>query len=508
MQMTQVECLDQPVYSVDDVRWIEETLIQQHGINAFDLMQLAARALFSAFKKLYPERRKIMVVCGPGNNGGDGLMFAYYAHQAGWFVTVYLLGSKGQRSICCRDALLLVQQENIDIQETENPGLIDQSQYEAVIDAIFGVGLSRALMQPYLQWVEWMNHSTLPVCAIDLPTGLDADSGHVWGACVLTDSVMTLMVAKTGLYLDQGPNYVKYIEVLPLLSSFSLERQLTPQFYCLAGAFKLPLPERPRDSHKGMFGRVVVIGGNEGMLGALLLAARAAQRSGAGVVQCVTRTMHAVSLSEEAPSLLVTGCESSEQVLGLLEQASIIVIGPGLGQDVWAKDMMGALSSVKCPVIFDADALNLLSLGAFNFSMEQKLLTPHPKEAARLLSVDTLKVQSARLQAAAQCSKEYGATVVLKGAGTIIHSSKAAPWVCTAGNPGMSCAGMGDVLSGLIAGLYCQGLNLLHAACYAVLLHARVADRLALESGLVGLIPEDLLQAIRFDLNGQLNESL
>ena len=506
--MTQTKLLDQPVYSVDDVRLIEQALIKQHGISSFDLMQLAARAVFAAFKKHYPERHKIMVVCGPGNNGGDGLMFAYYAHQAGWFVTVYLLGSKDQRSLCCREALVLVQQENIDIQEIQNPELIDQSQYEAVIDAIFGVGLSRSLMQPYIQWVEWMNDSKLPVCAIDLPTGLDADSGHVWEACVLADSVMTLMVSKTGLYLDQAPNYVSHIEVLPLLSSFSLAQQLTPQFYCLAGALQVPLPERPRNSHKGMFGRVVVIGGNEGMLGALLLAARGAQRSGAGVVQCVTRTIHAVSLTEQAPSLLVTGCESSELVLALLDQASIIVIGPGLGKDAWAQDMMSAVSSVKCPVIFDADALNLLSLSTFNSSIEQMLLTPHPKEAARLLSSDTAKVQSDRMQAAVQCAKDYEAIVVLKGAGTIVHSSKALPWICTAGNSGMSCAGMGDVLSGLIAGLYCQGLNLLHAACYAVLVHARVADRLAVELGPVGLIPEDLLQAIRSDLNGQLNECL
>lgn len=257
------------------------------------------------------------------------------------------------------------------------------------------------------------------------------------------------------------------------------------------------LPKRSADAHKGRHGHVLLIGGNHGTPGAILMAGRAALRSGAGLVTVATRAEHAVALSMAQPELMSHGVERKTQLAPLIERANVIAIGPGLGQDEWAQAMLGAVLQSRQPQVWDADALNLLAQEPVR--SERWVLTPHPGEAGRLLGCSTAEVQRDRLQAAQQLQARYGGVAVLKGTGTVVQGS--ATQICPYGNPGMAVGGMGDVLAGVIAALIAQGLSLESAAHAGVLAHALAGDAAAQLGGERGLLPEDLIAQLRRVLN-------
>jgi hydroxyethylthiazole kinase-like uncharacterized protein yjeF len=253
------------------------------------------------------------------------------------------------------------------------------------------------------------------------------------------------------------------------------------------------LSREPTDD-KGHFGHVLVVGGESGMSGAARLAGEAAARTGAGLVSVATRTEHAAIISAAVPELMCHGVEDRESLLPLLHRASVVAVGPGLGQSDWAQSLFGVLLQGKLPMVVDADALNLLGIDPLK--RDNWILTPHPGEAARLLGQTVEEIQSDRTGSATQLQKKYGGVVVLKGAGTVVVNSEGVVGICGEGNPGMATGGMGDVLTGVIAGLLAQGISLSQAAQLGVCLHARAGD-LAAADGEKGLLASDLFPFIR-----------
>lgn len=263
------------------------------------------------------------------------------------------------------------------------------------------------------------------------------------------------------------------------------------------------LPPRPMDAHKGMFGHLLLLGGNRGMGGAIMLAAQAALRAGAGRVTAITRPEHVAPLLARCPEVMAHGLDDPAQSVSLLEQATAVVIGPGLGRDDWGRQLLSLALQRDVPRMLDADALNLLALQPVRLG-RASVITPHPAEAARLLGCTTAEVQNDRLRAVQRLVERFGCTAVLKGEGSLVadaDESDRLPGLCRYGNPGMATAGMGDVLSGLVGALLAQGLQSGSAARYAVLLHALAGDRAEQQDGQLGILASDLMEHIRYYLN-------
>lgn len=259
------------------------------------------------------------------------------------------------------------------------------------------------------------------------------------------------------------------------------------------------LPQRPRDAHKGSAGHVLVVGGEHGMSGAARMAGEAAGRVGAGLVSIATREHHAAVLNTARPELLVSGCEDARALAALRSRATVVAVGPGLGTGSWGQAMWGAMLERRQPMVVDADALNLLAREPV--SRDDWVLTPHPGEASRLLGCTVAEVQADRAAAVREIARRYGGVCVLKGAGSLVGTADAVPWVCDRGNSGMASGGMGDVLTGVIAGLRAQGLDAAQAAAGGVWLHATAGDCAAADGGAVGMLATDLLPFLRRLIN-------
>jgi NAD(P)H-hydrate epimerase len=371
---------------------------------------------------------------------------------------------------------------------------------EVVVDALFGIGLSRPLQGAAAAAVDAMRSARAQgagVLAVDIPSGLDADSGRLWGAAVQADVTLSFIGRKLGVETGEGPacageRLFDDLGVLP-----ETYEGLAPEA-TLLGAEELPrlLPRRPRDAHKGSHGHVLVVGGDAGMCGAALLAGQAALRSGAGLVTLATRSAHAATLTAAQPELMCQGIEDPALLRRLMERADVVAIGPGLGQDDWGLGLLAEVLDSSLPLVVDADALNLLAREPLR--RENWVLTPHPGEAARLLKLGTVEVQRERPAVAQALARRYGGVAVLKGAGSLVAGAQLR--LCDRGNPGMGVGGMGDVLTGIIAALIAQGLQLEQAAGAGVLVHAMAGD-LAAAEGERGLLPSDLISQIRRVVN-------
>jgi NAD(P)H-hydrate epimerase len=333
------------------------------------------------------------------------------------------------------------------------------------------------------------------VLAIDIPSGLHADTGAVLGGAIKANRTVTFIGRKQGLYTGRAAEFTGAITFSDLGVPESVYRELPPPARLLTAAplGVLAVP-RARAAHKGANGHVLVIGGDHGMNGAPRLAGEAALRSGAGLVSLATRTEHAASIAAACPELMSHGVGCARDLSRLLTRATVVAIGPGLGQSRWAQGLLARVLETSLPLVVDADALNLLSREPLR--RDDWVLTPHPGEAGRLLNQQTALVQENRYAAVRALAESYGGVVVLKGAGTLVGHAGTAVAVCAAGNPGMATGGMGDVLSGVIAGLIAQGLAPPQAAMAGVCLHARAGDRAAAH-GERGMTARDVIGELR-----------
>ena len=460
------------LYTAEQSKEIDRILIEQTPGGGYELMQRAGYACFKRLIERWPSAHNIIIYTGTGNNGGDGYVVAYLLARAGRHVKVCQLGDVNRMkgaALKARSAYLAANGSIISPLDTVTADLM--------VDAIFGSGLNRDLAEQACAWINRINDYNAPLLAVDIPSGLDANRGGARPVAVNADITVSFITRKQGMYTAAGRNHCGQIfyEDLQCNDAISTHsKPINPNCWLLNYQEALTwLPTRRADTHKKNFGHVLVMGGNYGMSGAVCLAAKAALYSGAGLVSVLTRGQHIAITTTLCPSLMVHDATHSETVKRLIYNCDIIVIGPGLGSDNWALALMSAAMDNSKDLVVDADALHLL---AQEPSVTNRwILTPHPAEAAHLLNTTTREIQSDRFSAARAIQSRYGGVCVLKGAGSIVSSNQQTT-VCEGGNPGMSSAGMGDVLSGVIASLQGQGIAQEQAALLATCAHAYAGD--------------------------------
>jgi len=481
------------LWTAGQVRELDRRAIEAHGVPGRELMERAGAFAFHALLHRWPESRALTAVCGAGNNAGDGYVVARLARRAGF--TVRLLSGTDPAELTGDAAAASADfcREGGEILRWDGKG--DPGGDGPLVDALLGTGLSREVTGAFSCAIESINATRRPVLALDLPSGLHADTGRVMGTAVRARITTCFIGLKLGLFTAQGPAHTGEILFSSLDLPDDLARGMVPTARRLDPAVLSDwLPRRPRDAHKGHFGHVLVIGGDHGMAGAARLAGEAALRVGAGLVTMATRGDHVDAIVATRPELMGRGVENRADLEPLLERATVVAVGPGLGRSAWGRDLFeGALAS-GLPCVLDADALNLLA--AAPRRLDDCVLTPHPGEAGRLLDSDATAVEADRAGAVRALRRRYGTVAVLKGAGTLIRGAGETLWLCDRGNPGMASGGMGDVLTGIIAGLAAQLGDLERAANAGVLLHALAADDAA-RAGERGLLAGDLLAGLR-----------
>lgn len=483
-------------YSAAQVAALDRRVIDEFGIPGFDLMHRAADAGFQALCGRWPEADRLAVVCGPGNNGGDGFLIAARGLASAMSVRVWFPGDPGRLTGDAQRAYRAFVRAGGVLADSLAEALADA---EVVVDALLGTGLGRPLAGDFLVAVEAINRAGeqgAGVLAVDIPSGLDADTGSIWGGAVHADITATFIGAKLGLVTGAGPAHAGEVTLGQLEAPDRAYADMPWQARQPDDAWLATvLPRRRPDAHKGDHGHVLCVGGNTGMGGAVRLAAEAALRVGAGLVRVATRDGQAAAMTQARPELMCRDVAAAPDLDSLLDRAAVVAIGPGLGTDGWAGDLLARVLMSDLPLVVDADALNLIAEGPPP-ARANWIITPHPGEAGRLLGRATADVQADRPAAAGALAERFGAVAVLKGAGTLIADGHGGLWVSTAGNPGMAVGGMGDLLTGTIAGLLAQGIDPDTAAVAGVCLHGRAADRAA-AGGERGLLPSDCLAPLR-----------
>ncbi|QEA40499.1 NAD(P)H-hydrate dehydratase [Pistricoccus aurantiacus] len=493
-----------PLYLAEQVREIDRRTIAA-GVEGFALMQQAAMAAYDAMRKTWPTLRRISVCCGSGNNAGDGYVLAALAACDGLSVQVIALRDPQELDGDAGQAVAMARRAGLKFQPWQPNMRISG---ELIVDALLGTGLSGAVREPFSAAIDAINAAQLPVLAVDIPSGLSADSGAVLGRAVKADLTVTFIADKLGLHTGSASAYVGTHRLEALGVEASRQADIEP-CAMLLDEMLIPrcLPPRARDAHKGDNGHLLVIGGAPGFGGAALLASETAARLGAGKVSLATAPAHVTASLVRCPEVMVHGINSKGELEALIEGADVLMVGPGIGKGAWGQAMLQAALASDKPLVVDADGLNLLTT---HWPLEYRdnwILTPHPGEAARLLESSAGEVQQDRRQAITELRRRRGGAIVLKGAGTLVADQEGIA-VCPFGNPGMASGGMGDALSGMLGALLAQGLSLDEAARVGVLLHALAADRAVAAAGERGLLASDLASYARFLSNPGLSNPI
>ena len=508
--------LPKALYRAEQVRELDRIAIEENGIPGFSLMTKAAEATFEAMRKCWPQHTRVTAFCGVGNNGGDGYVIARLAQQAGFKVVVIQVGETTKLS---GDALTAYQQAMeagvkvcafADSLVNESNSIIMSE--GMIVDALLGTGLKGEVRGECKGAIELINqlskNSDVNVCAVDSPSGLCADTGSILGSAVNADVTVTYIGLKQGLLTASGPQQCGELFFAGLDIPASVFEKVGPSATRIDRPYVAKaLGKRDRGAHKGNYGHVVVIGGDHGMGGAVMMASEAAHYVGAGVVTVLTRGEHIAPLLSRHPECMALDADTHSSTIDeIIAKATVIVAGPGIGKGAWAVSLLQKALTTDIPLVLDADGLNFLMSDAGTAFRQRGnwVLTPHPGEAARLLQCNTQDIALNRFHCVKQLSDRYDAVVALKGAGTLVSTaSEGAAHLANVGNPGMATAGMGDVLSGVIGGLLAQQLSPLDAANVGVWLHGKAADCAVKESGERGLQATDLFPYIRRLVNGK-----
>jgi NAD(P)H-hydrate epimerase len=483
------------LYTAEQVRELDRRAIEEFGIPGYELMTRAGQATLDALRAHWPRAQSLTVLCGPGNNGGDGYVVARAAQAAGLRVRVIALADPQRLAGDARRAC----DDFVASGGRCEPWAHALPDGEVIVDALYGTGLVRDVTGDAAALIAAANASRRPTVAVDIPSGLHADSGAVLGIATRATLTVTFIGRKLGLYLGAGPEQCGRIVFEALEVPAATYARAEPGARLLDEQDVLQvLPRRGRAAHKGDHGHVLVIGGGRGMPGAARLAGEAALRAGAGLVTLAVHPDN-VGCGAARPELMCAAARTADDVAAPLARATVVAIGPGLGQDDWARSLLEAAIASGRPLVIDADALNLIA--AAPRALDGWVLTPHPGEAARLLGCTSAEIQSDRLRAVRELQRRYRGTIVLKGAGSIVAGpAGATPAICDRGNPGMAAAGMGDVLTGVVAGIAAQCGDLGLAARAAVLVHAQAGD-LAAAHGERGLLASDVIAQVRACVN-------
>lgn len=484
--------LPHALYRAADVRALDKIAIEDYKTGGANLMEHAGAAAFSVLQSRWPAARRVTVVCGGGNNGGDGYVLARLAHAAGYEVTaLHVTPPENLRG----DARVAADKLTASGKKPEPYTKSKLDPTDLIVDALLGTGLDREVAGELGAVINDINASGIPVLSLDIPSGLNSDTGQVMGLAITAEATVTFIGLKQGLFTGAGPACTGKL--------FFSDLEVPPEIYTRVAAAalrvnheseKMLLKRRSRTAHKGNFGHVLVVGGDSGYVGAARLAAEAAARVGAGLVSVATHGQHAAAICAARPELMVHAVATGAQLLPLLKRANCIAMGPGLGQSEWSAQLFATIMETRLPLVMDADALNLLA--ADPVRRDNWILTPHPGEAARMLACKSAAIQADRYTAARNLQNRFGGVIVLKGSGTLIVDATQVLAVCDGGNPGMASGGMGDVLTGVIAGLVAQGYGLPEAARLGVCVHAAAGDAAAGE-GERGLLAGDLMPWLR-----------
>lgn len=489
------EILPNCLYRAEQVRELDRLAIEEFGIPGFTLMRRAGKACFRALLRHWPDARRLVVVCGGGNNAGDGYIIAGLAARQGLEVHLWQVGSASRLRGDARRAREWAIRRGVDPEKSLPEGPLDPVR-DVVVDALLGTGLSGSVRAAQREAIEAMNGAGAPVVAVDIPSGLSADTGMPLGAAVRADLTVSFIGLKQGLFTGSGPAFAGRVEFEPLKVPAEVYARVPCEVRRIVpDTFMHHLAPRARDAHKGDFGHVLVVGGDHGMAGAVAMAGEAAARSGAGLVSIATRGEHVAAILARRPEIMVRGIQSAPDLGPLLERATVLVVGPGLGRSAWSTQVFQQAVEAGLPMVVDADALNFIARGEVvpEWRGPGCILTPHPGEAARLLGCSIADVQADRFAAVRGMQARFGATVLLKGAGTLVCSGEGPLALCDRGNPGMAGGGMGDVLGGLLGGLLAQGIPAPEAAAAGAWLHGACADQAAAATGERGLLATDLL---------------
>lgn len=484
------------------VRELDRRAIEEGGISAETLMIRAGEAAFRQLQAHWPLAERPAIVCGRGNNGGDGYVVALLALRAGLHPEVYATVApetlRGEARAMAERALA----DGVPVTVLADGVMPDFDGHDLIVDGLLGTGLSGPVRPDAAALIEAINSSGLPVLALDIPSGLSADTGAVLGQAVQADVTVTFVGMKRGLLTGAGTTCCGQLYfddlAIPETISHSLPAVCRRAQLAQLGRY---LPRRRRDAHKGDNGHVLVVGGDHGYAGAVALAAEAAARTGAGLVSVATRAAHVPALVGRRPETMAHGVEGADDLAPLLARATVVVCGPGLGRDAWGLELLKRVLMSGLPMVLDADALNLISEHPLQWAGDT-VLTPHPGEAARLLGSTTADIQADRFTAVRELAGRFHCTALLKGPGTLIAGPRPPLALVHAGNPGMASGGMGDVLSGIIGALLAQGLVPFDAARFGALVHGLAADRAALHQGERGLLASDLMPYVRRLVNG------
>ena len=467
-------------------------------------MERAGRSVFDSARMAFPDARNWLVLCGGGNNGGDGYIVARLAHEAGLPVEVCTLKSMESLS---GDAAKAASRWLETGGATHPWPEKEPARFDLVIDALLGTGLDRAPEGDFAAAIELINSSKAAVVAVDIPSGLNADNGNVMGLATRADLTVTFIGRKRGLYTADGPDHVGVVQYSDLQTPDTVQQSVRDSgFLIRENIIEENLPRRRKNSHKGSFGWVLGIGGNSSMSGAVRLCGEAALRSGAGKVTLATNPEHAALVNLACPELMVRGVRRGKQLALLLKQVNVIVIGTGLGQTSWSEDLFRTCMKTSVPIVLDADGLNILArlypeMGSKALPRGNWILTPHPAEAGRLLGCGPGDVQKDRVEIAQTLSERYDAVVALKGCGTVVADQSGRYAICPLGNPGMASAGTGDVLAGVIGAMVAQQLDLWDATTTGVVAHAHAGDLAAEEIGQRGMLASDITDRLPTVLN-------
>ena len=491
---TQLTSLD-PVLRVAELRDVER------AASDMPLMERAGEAAAAAARDLLGGGGRVLVLAGPGNNGGDAFVVARHLRRAFFDVLVVFAGDAQRLSRDAAAAHAAYVADGGPIASALDPGW----RGALVVDGMFGIGLTRPLGAPYADWTAWVNESGMPVLALDVPSGLDAETGAPTGPLVRATATSTFIALKPGLLTAEGPDACGSVYAHALGLEAAARARATGHRVAWAPlARSLPevLRRERKNVHKGTFGTLGIIGGAPGMIGAPLLAGRAALRVGAGRVRVGYAARSHPTVDFVAPELMAG---AAADVLD--KGADVFVVGPGLGADARSKVLLQRVLALATPLVLDADALNLIAKDAslrkaLRDRSQGTLLTPHPAEAARLMQTNTASVQADRLETCLALARDLHACVVLKGAGSVLAAPDGRWDINVTGNSGLSAAGSGDVLAGFAGAMLSQHLAPYDALRYAVCLHGAAADALVARGhGPLGILASELADAARDLLN-------
>jgi NAD(P)H-hydrate epimerase len=463
--------------------------------------------------RTWPEPSAILVLCGAGNNGGDGYLIAANAKRHGIDVSCFAVAPTEKLQGDARKAWRKAVDDGVDVQpladDPDAAGHLPFARVDLIVDAMLGTGVTGAPREPFAGIIDRCNQASAPVLAVDVPSGLDSNRGTVSGVAIRADVTVTFIALKAGLMTGFGPECCGRLVFESLdTDEWASESGQTPMARRVDWSSQSPLlPRRPANAHKSQFGHVLVVAGERGFGGAGILAAEAAARSGAGLISLATRPEHVTAALARCPSLMVRGVTHGSELQQLIEAATVIVCGPGIGRGAWGQQMLQQVLASGKSRVLDADALNLLSERAAEHS-DNQILTPHPGEAARLLGCRVSEVESDRLAAAAGIQTLHGGIVLLKGAGTVIADGRGLPAIANGSNPGMATGGMGDVLAGLIGSLWGQIKDARLATILGASLHLEAAKRASDVKGFMGLLPPDVIDSLPVALSQAENNAL